>query len=254
MSKHHQQQTRTARDVQVDRVRDRVRELTEPRVETVVQNVLDRAAGQLVQRRTRIEHASLLGQLRGGVAASSVGGSSSTPKSKPATNLEPLAVLEDITAATMTWLRVVDPARASRADMRSVIARLWRLADRAPTLPDEQLRNLDGDVMRWWTAARITTTWGDRPLRPHVPCPECGKRGTIRLLVERTAAMCMDCRTAWDATTIGALGEHVRIALSPAIDLEAEQTMIGPDLPASRTKAPHTRPEVPAVLRGTPLA
>ncbi len=257
MSKHRTE--RSARDVVVDRIRSRVADLTEPSTVVVGQWVPEivlrfpfrdvvRRTGRLILQHTNINHPSLLLQLRAGIAGSTAGVSSSGPASRPPTTLEPLAALQTIDVETRVWVRALG------LDCHpSIAARLVALARRAPAL-DERLSALDADVRTWWVHARTVTTWGDPPIRPHIPCPDCGTWGRINVRLTPTTAACLECGAAWDGTTIGALGEHVQLALSPAIDLEAERAMIGPELPTSLVKVPRSRRVQTEILRGAPLA
>ncbi|MFD6030492.1 hypothetical protein ACFWE5_07235 [Cellulosimicrobium funkei] len=221
MSAHHRTVDRTTQQVVCERIETRVVDLTEPHVESVEQWVRSADGARLEPRRTKIDHRSLLGQLRAGVAGSTQGVSTSGYASKPATNLTPLATLEDIERESAWLVGSIDRRRASRADLRSaVVARLWFLVDRAPTLDDETLAYVDSSVTRWWVRARVTTTWGDPPMKPHVPCADCGRRGGVQVVLFPTAAACTACGAVWDATTIGALGEHVQLALSVSIDTD----------------------------------
>src|SRR3546814_9920088 len=86
---------------------------------------------------------------------------------------------------------------------------LRAIAGRAQDLDPDHLATLDGDVLRWWGQARVVTTWDSPPLKPHVPCMACDKRGGLRVRVDRMVAVCMDCGATWDATTIGILGSQI---------------------------------------------
>lgn len=246
MPAHHRTEGRTTQQVVCERIETRVVDLTEPHTESVEQWVRSSDGTRLEPRRTKIDHRSLLGQLRAGVAGSTQGVSTSGYASKPATNLTPLATLEDIARESGWLVGSLDRRRAGRADLRtSVVSRLWFLVDRAPTLDEETLAYVDSSVTRWWVRARVTTTWGDPPMKPHVPCAACGLRGGVQVVLFPTAAACTACGAVWDATTIGTLGEHVQLALSISIDTDPR---LRPD---SRAIVPPIDPgAVPTVLGG----
>lgn len=247
MSKHRTETIRSTEQLIADRIRDRVVDLTEPHAEKVEQWARSADGARLEPVRTTIEHPSLLGQLRAGVTGGTQGLSTSGYGSKPATNLNPIATLEDITRASAWLVESIDRRRAARADLRtSVVARLWFLADRAPTLERDDLVFVDATVTSWWVRARITTTWGDPPLKPHVPCSECGQRGGVQVVLYPTAATCTGCGAVWDGSTIGVLGEHVRLLLEPTVDVivRAERQL------AADVGLPVERDTLPAMLRG----
>lgn len=248
MSKHHT--ARTTQQVILDRIRSRVVDLTERHVERVSQWVRSSDGTHLEQRETRIEHPSLIVQLHASIAGSTAGASSSGYRSQPAANLSTLDALAQLERESMMWLRLVDPRRAGRADMRAyVVTRLWRLVDVAPTLTEDRLAGLDAEVLRWWGLASMTTTWADPPWKPHIPCPECQATGKMRVTLTPTLAVCLACGTAWDGTTIDALGEHIRMLSVPTIDAGP---LYGPALPPSLVTVPRAVDDsrVPDVLRG----
>lgn len=245
MSAHHRTGDRSTHQVICDRIEDRVAELTEPRVETLEQWVRSADGTRLEPVRRKVDHPSLVGQLQAAASRNNTDSASGGYESKPVVNVHAMAALQDMQAETRVWVKAIDPRRAGRADMAALVARLWFLADRAPTLTHERLLTLDFDVMRWWSHARVTTTWGDAPIRPHVPCSECGKRGSIRVTTTPTSAVCLECGAAWDQSTIGALGEHVRLMLAPPID-----ELTHDDTPITERIVPLAMPETPAVLGG----
>jgi hypothetical protein len=238
----------TGEQVIAGRIRDRIVELVEPRTEVISQHVLSDDRTRMEVRDTKTEHPSLIGQLSTSVKSQTDQTSSSGYGSRPTLNVAGVSVLQDITSESWIWLRALDRKRAARADMRdSLTARLYRLHDLAATLPLDLLSKLDVEVTRWWAQARVTTSWGDAPYRPHVPCAECGKIGGLCVTLTPTAAACLDCGAVWDAATIGILGNHVQIMLEPPIDMAPQ---LGPTLPRSLTEVPSALAEVPDNLRG----
>jgi hypothetical protein len=252
VSKHRRE--KTAREVTCDRITERIAALIEPWTEHVSQIVrTDDGRGRLVA--TTIDQPSLLEQLANPAGGSTAGIGSATAGSRMPIHVGALAALQDIEAGAALWFARVDRlgTHARRvaylvglgdrhqlqpADLAAAVHELHdaitvagdlervlrRIAQAAPTLPDETLGNLDRDVTSWWGHARVATTWGDPPLKPHVPCAACGVMG--RILVRQDhglVAVCTECGTVWDALTIDALGEHVRLAFDMAAARETER-------------------------------
>jgi hypothetical protein len=240
MSKHRRVE-RTDRDVVCDRIVERVAALVDPWTEQHAQHVppamqtsAERetwegpaddpwpgAVPRLVVRTTTVEHPALLEQLLAPTTGSTAGISSSGPASRPPSSLEGLAAHEDIQHGTQTWAR----ALFGQLVPSGPGARLRRLAEHAPLLPDDRLRNLDADVTRWWVLARTVTTWADPPWKPHVPCSECGVLGKIQVRLYPTTAYCLECGTAWDSQSVGALGTHVQLVVEQAAAVAAERAI-----------------------------
>lgn len=217
MTKHPAPPT-TERQILVDRIHDRIDALTqtsttvEQQWRTVPPWVWLRCVAHVV------EHASLLDQLansfpEGSSAESSGGGA----KSKPAANIAALSQLQTITTDARRWVEYAFGLTSS-----DVVTDLLELRSRAATIDHrDDLRELDRDVTRWWAHARVATTWDLPPMRPFVPCEECGLRGGIRVTVEPVAAICLECGAAWDRSTIGAFGEHVAMVLERSIEISS---------------------------------
>jgi hypothetical protein len=230
----------------VERVVARVEEMTSERTEQHSQWVRSDDGARMVPRVTTTVHPSLLGQLRASASGSSAGLAHSVPGSRPAANLAPMAVLQDITSECWVWVRVLDRRRADRADMRDLVTRLWFLADRAPTLVEHPWAfELDRDVTRWWGRARTITTWAEPPLRPHVPCPVCSVRA-LQVRLYPTVATCLECGSVWDAATVDELGVQVRTMLA----LAEQDAALQVPRPGRGDLPPDDDAHVPEVLRG----
>ncbi len=220
-----------------DRIRSRVGQLVDPWVEHVSQRapVLGEDGVWRPEVRTSsTEQPSLLDQLEhptrvtGGVVASRSG-------SRPPGSMEGVDLLRQIELEAREWVwlvlpswspsgarvalsglaREVDDTRLA-AGVQVVAARLAadsrqmlrRLAQVAPTLPDEDLSALDVSVRHWWARARMVTSWDSPAHRLHVRCPQCQAVGK---LVARTdtvgrdgqggavllAVTCLECHQVW---------------------------------------------------------
>jgi len=69
---------------------------------------------------------------------------------------------------------------------------------------------IERDVRRWWTQARIITGWDLPPWKPDNTCPQCGERGTLKVNLAIQGGFCTSCRATWDDMTIGLLADHIR--------------------------------------------
>ena len=252
MSKHRIE--RTARDVTLDRIAERVAQLLEPWTENVSQRVP--RDGRLVEEQHLIEHPGLLHQLgdpgMGGTAGvGSPSGGPSTP-----IHLGPMSTLQDITAGVDLWWSRVD-RRGSRGGQFALAAalgdiradrpqdlalavgrlntalnadlpyKLARIVKAAPTLPDETLGNLDRDAKRWWVSARIATTWDDPPRKLNVPCGECSAVGKLLVRFYPTTAYCVECGCAFDRADLDQLGEHLDLVADELAAARTERLIEG---------------------------
>ncbi len=200
-----------------DRIVERVADLTEPVTTRETQWLPVADGARLEPKVTTTEHPPLIVQLEQVIGGSTAGSSSSGHDSKPPGSLDAVDCLRTIRKQSRWWLKTL--AARSTADLG---ADLWSLASRAHELTPEDLRYLDRDVLRWWAQARIVTTWDLAPIKTNVPCMVCSKRGGLQIRLDPLAAVCRHCGSAWDSSTIGILGEHVRIAMAdPAPELEA---------------------------------
>lgn len=238
--KHHTLEPMTGREIRVQRIRDRIHDLLTSSTTLHNQWLLRPPWLRLRSYPHVVEHPSLLDQLRSCAPASTAGAGSSGPASKPAANITALSELQTITAEARRWVQY---GLGQQSD--GVEADLRLLEQYAPTLEDrDDLADLDWHVTRWWSHARLTTTWDTAPLKVYVHCPDCGTRGGIQLRTDPTTAACFECGASWDSSTIGALGEHVRLML------DAEPVQVQGYDPVIAVRA-LPEPEVPSVLRGT---
>jgi hypothetical protein len=201
-----------------ERISERIGDLLEPSTTREHQWLPSADGTRLEPRPHVVEHPPLIEQLADAAPASTAGVSGGGFESRPVGNLEAIDALGVMQREASIWVRAITRAPAPPA----LVDLLRLLADRAPTLNHQHLRDLDRDVLRWWARARITTTWDTAPLKPHVSCMSCDRRGGIRVTVDPLAAVCLYCGAAWDSSTIGILGEHIRLMLSDPIDQPAD--------------------------------
>lgn len=174
--------------------------------------------GQRLEPRSHtVVHPALVDQLEDQVEASTAGASGSGAESKPAANIAAVDSLGIMEREAAIWVRVLTGAPGGLLDevpaSDSVRDLLLLLVERAATLEAGQLRDLDFDVLRWWARARVVTTWDVEPIKVHVPCMNCERRGGIQVRLDPTTAVCLHCGAAWDQATIGILGEYIRLAM-----------------------------------------
>ena len=228
-------------EVIVARVRDRIDALVKPTTTLHTQWLLRPPWLQLRPYPHVVEHPSLIDQLRAGTSASTAGSSGGGPGSKPPANLTPLSELETIRTEATRWV-----VYAWRLETTGVVDALRVLAERASTIEHlDDLRDLDWHVTRWWAHARLVTTWESAPMKVYAHCDQCGTRGSLQVRCDPITAVCFACGSAWDSSTIGQLGEHVRIMLEhhdllPPIEHDAVAAMKVFDTPP-----------MPTVLHGT---
>lgn len=203
----------SASQVRCERIADRIADLLEPKTTRETQWLPSADGSRLEPRVTTVEHPPLLVQLQQAASGSTAGTSSSSGfGSRPAANIEAVSTLDLIQRHAAECVRD-DLGQAPSTPTEN----LRRLATEAHTLDDETLRLLDSDVRSWWSRARIATTWDSAPLKPYVPCMHCNVRGDLRVVVDPLAAVCLACGSTWDDTTIGILGEHIRLAMADPI-------------------------------------
>ncbi|HUX69533.1 MAG TPA: hypothetical protein VMV41_03390 [Cellulomonadaceae bacterium] len=199
-----------------DRIIERIADLTEPVTTRETQWVPSALATRLEQKITTTEHPPLIVQLDQVIGGSTAGSSSSGHDSKPPGSLDAIDCLRTIRKQSRWWLKTL--TAISTSDLG---ADLVTIGSRAHELDATDLRYLDADVLRWWARARIVTTWDLAPIKTNVPCMVCSRRGGLQIRLDPLAAVCRHCGSAWDSSTIGILGEHVRLAMSdPAPELE----------------------------------
>jgi hypothetical protein len=143
--------------------------------------------------------------------------------SKPAAALDAVDTLLRIDRDAAAWLRALgqdDPGNVIRCvrELGALAAGLHHCG-RATPRRDENgwascctYHQVEDDVRRWRSWARVTTRWDLPPWRPHNTCPLCGSRGTLWVRVADRTAMCTGegCWQFWDEATFGLLVEHIR--------------------------------------------
>ncbi|WP_182112901.1 hypothetical protein [Actinotalea sp. JY-7876] len=214
-----------ARTSRTARITDRIEDLLEPMTTVGTQWVALDALGyladlgygpkvRLAPTAHTVVHPPLVEQLARDAGGSTAGTSSSTGhESRPPGSLDAADTLRTMRRQSRWWV-----TRAFSADSTRLPADLRLIASRAHELDDDDLRYLDRDVLGWWSHARITTTWATAPMKPNVPCMVCAQVGGLQVVIEPLAAICRRCGSAWDAATIGVLGEHVRLATAAMLD------------------------------------
>ncbi len=199
----------SVRQALVERIDDRVQELTRPTTTRETQRVWDEEKNRFRGEALVIEHPSLLVQLDRVTAATSGPSSGSAGyESKPAARLEAVDALQRIRREAREWVEIHLQARPTTAR-----ADLQMLAARAHQLGPDLLAALDRDVLSWWAEARVTTGWDSPAWRPRVPCMACSVVGELRVRTAPLVAVCRACGASWDSSTIGILGNWVKIML-----------------------------------------
>lgn len=176
----------------IKRIRHRLVELKDPNVTMVNQRLaLDPTSPVLTDVPTYIHHPPLIEQLGSATARSTAG--SGVPGSRPVANLAALDCLALIREEAKAWVQF--QFRVTPGQLQDDLVLIY---DRAATLGEEDLRQLDLEVRSWWTSARIATSWDSPPIRPHVPCPVCKMMDALRLLLDPVSVMCLECQMVWD--------------------------------------------------------
>lgn len=197
---------------------DAVTELVEPRhhteylIKTVTTSVDANGGRRRKAKRTRqrerhtVTLPGLLQSLSNAVvpgASISGAGSSGGFESRPAAELEAVAILRDIARDAQRWGKDLGLTRTATVagTLRSLVS--------APHT-DEQLRALARDADRWVKRARIATGFDAAPITLGDPCPACGRRNALTITGDLEKATCDRCGTWWDHDTIGQLAELLR--------------------------------------------
>lgn len=139
-------------------------------------------------------------------------------RSRPAARIETLDVLLHIDHEAANWVRRLghdDPGHTTRC-VRLVGSLLPNTDQCGPRRrnpkPDDccPTHDIERDINRWWTSARIATGWDSPAWRPDVHCPACETRGSLRVKILDQLGYCTQCRETWTPETIGLLAEHIR--------------------------------------------
>lgn len=224
----------TLQDIR-DRLADRLDDLIEPRSVSTRRWVHRQGTDALVPEDVVVRMPGLLGQLARRDPSTTVGRSSTSSGSRPPGSLAAVDTLLMIDrearplAARLITLRIQATAEGVQlvAHPRRLIDAVRIIRAAVPELDRAWLRSVDRTVVRWWARARITMTWDEPPLRPHVPCPACGRRGGLQLVRDPLAMACLDCGEAWagssDAELVAAVQRTVpRSADDPTPPRHAE--------------------------------
>lgn len=124
--------------------------------------------------------------------------------SRPTARVEALDCLVRIDMEASRWLR--DLGQDDPVDTIRVVRQLGGLLLSQPLVTR---RELERDVRRWWTQARIVTGWDSPAWRPDNTCPLCSVRGGLRVKVADETALCIECGQTWTPGQIGLLADHI---------------------------------------------
>lgn len=176
----------------------------------------------LVTRRWQTENPPLLEQLGTAVAQSAAveEGPRAGFASKPAARIDAIDALARITRDVEAWLRRLDlpipyvPGvyGTSEVDLKVGVRRVAAAEQLEP-------RAIARDVRSWWILARTVTGWDSPAWRPRASCPnpDCEVVDGLRVRLDVSTAVCVECWEQWDETTIGILADHI-IAESKGAD------------------------------------
>lgn len=134
--------------------------------------------------------------------------------SRPAARIEALDCLQRIDTDAAWWVRHLgeDDDRSTTAgtvlQLHGLAAGLVACDRRRRGCCDRH--ELEHDVRRWWTQARIVTGWDSPAWRPANTCPLCGVKGGLRVKLADESGFCAECGETWVPETIALLAEHIR--------------------------------------------
>lgn len=144
--------------------------------------------------------------------------------SRPAARLEALDTLRLIDDEAARWVRLLgqdDPGytgQCVRLVGSLLVSAEW--CGRSKPSRDEESRRrrivccarhqVEADIRRWWTQARIVTGWESPAWRPDNTCPACHVRGGLRIRLAARSGLCVDCRETWPADGYQELVDHIR--------------------------------------------
>lgn len=124
--------------------------------------------------------------------------------SRPTARIEALDCLVRIDMEASRWLR--DLGQDDPVDTIRVVRQLGGMLRGQPLVTR---RELERDVRRWWTQARIVTGWDSPAWRPDNTCPLCSVRGGLRVKLGDQTALCIECGETWTSDQIGLLADHI---------------------------------------------
>lgn len=157
-------------------------------------------------------------------SGSAEAGAARPASSRPAARLDAIDTANRIDAWVATWLEYLGKRAPADSVARlrllgSLLPSVDRCTHRSAVRDPETgeivcctAHNLESDIGRWWTWARVVTGWDTPAWQPANTCPLCGTRGTLRVRLDEQRATCINdaCRGTWDTATIGLLAEHIR--------------------------------------------
>lgn len=191
---------------------DLVRELTQTHTHREPYEITDNGTTYRRHHTTRVP--ALITQLEH-AAPSSTGDTRAAAgyASRPAARLEALDALALIDAQAAAWVRVLghdDPSTTLACVKRAHALHAALPPCDRPRPGCCQHHQLEHDIRRWWTSARIVTGYDTPAWRPDNTCPLCGERGTLRVRLATHAGTCASCGEWWGPDTIGLLADHIR--------------------------------------------
>lgn len=157
-------------------------------------------------------------------SGSAEAGTARPASSRPAARLDAIDTANRIDSWVSVWLEYLGKKAPADSIARlrllgSLLPSTERCTHRHAVIDPEtgeivccQAHNLEADIGRWWTWARVVTGWDTPAWQPANTCPLCGTRGTLRVRLDEQRATCINdgCRETWDTATIGLLAEHIR--------------------------------------------
>lgn len=202
---------------------DYVRELTQPHTHVETYQTRSLTGGGFVDARHITHVPPLLVQLANNDTPSQAAddGPRAGYASKPAARLDALAALTDIDLAINRWITDIGDQPA-HLDTARALRQLHALVADTGAVDEVTRREVERDVRRWWTRARIVTGWDSPAWTPDNTCPQCGERGTLRVRLADHIGMCTyrgnlhesgrreACEATWSEETIGVLADHIR--------------------------------------------
>lgn len=185
--------------------------------------VYEGAAGTSYGLNHTVRAPALLTQLEH-LEPSSVG-DTATPggfKSQPAARLESLDTLVRIDLEASRW--VTDMGESDTGTTADVVRRLGGLlpstvhCGSSKAQRDEHRKIIcctrhmvEADIRSWWTQARVIAGWDTAPWRPDATCPNCAKRGGLRVRLSAHSGVCIECGETWTPESIDELAFHIRV-------------------------------------------
>lgn len=154
----------------------------------------------------RVRHDPLVDQLAAAAEPSGSGyDGHSVPSSRPSARLDAIDRLLAIEAgaAALLWRARQPLSDDVKTNLRRLVGVPWS---------DTELAEVLKTARRWLAWARTVTGWDAPPFRPHVRCPACDWRDSLRIRLAEQSACCVECGAAWDSATVGVLAEYIRTA------------------------------------------